>query len=426
MLRGFAARGFKSLHDVRIELPRFSVFFGPNAVGKSNLLDALQVLSRLASERTIGDALHAPVRSYPAEVFTFPPGGLQGLLQRPSAEFELEARIETGPAPSSRSNGRASRPSRRHFRYAVTIRIEPATGALSVQDEYLCEFPQNWRQPRGRPRIERDGDHLVVRRRGQGHLVHEPLGLNHTQLSNRRYSGELFTEYDLARAELSSWRSYYLDPRDAMRWPMPPMEVDDIGVSGEMLAPFLYGLQQRHREAFLQFQRVVRSVVPAIGGVNVDLDARRGTLDIQIEQAGTLYSSRVISEGTLRVLALCAIAVGPTPAPLIAYEEPENGVHPARLELVAGLLAGLAARRRSQVLITTHSPLFASTALRLARQGDLEVGLFNVSIEAGASRIERFDVAGPLFDDRELKEALATRDEVQLFEAMLRRGWLDG
>jgi predicted ATPase len=266
----------------------------------------------------------------------------------------------------------------------------------------------------------------VVRRRGQGRPAHEQLGLNHTQLSNRRYSGKVFAEYDLARAELSSWRCYYLDPRDAMRWPMPPMEVDDIGVSGEMLAPFLYGLKQRHREAFLQFQRVVRSVIPSIGEVDVDLDARRGTLDVQIRQAGTLYSSRAISEGTLRVLALCAIAVNPTPAPLIAYEEPENGVHPARLELVAGILASLAARRRSQVLITTHSPSFASTALRLARQGDLDVGLFNVSVEAGASRIGRFDVAGPLFDDQEIKEALTTRDEAQLFEAMLRRGWLDG
>jgi AAA15 family ATPase/GTPase len=63
MLRSFAAKGFKSLHDVHIELPWFSVFFGPNAVGKSNLLDALQVLSRLASQQTISDALHGPVRA---------------------------------------------------------------------------------------------------------------------------------------------------------------------------------------------------------------------------------------------------------------------------------------------------------------------------------------------------------------------------
>jgi AAA15 family ATPase/GTPase len=45
MLERLTVRNFKSLVDVTVELPRFAVLFGPNAVGKSNLLDAGQALS---------------------------------------------------------------------------------------------------------------------------------------------------------------------------------------------------------------------------------------------------------------------------------------------------------------------------------------------------------------------------------------------
>ena len=57
MLRRLAVKGFKSLADVEVDFPRLTVFFGPNAAGKSNLLDAIQALSRIGTCRTIADAL---------------------------------------------------------------------------------------------------------------------------------------------------------------------------------------------------------------------------------------------------------------------------------------------------------------------------------------------------------------------------------
>ena len=57
MLKKLTVRNFKSLNDVTVELPRLSVLFGPNAVGKSNLLDAIQALSRIGNAPTLSDAL---------------------------------------------------------------------------------------------------------------------------------------------------------------------------------------------------------------------------------------------------------------------------------------------------------------------------------------------------------------------------------
>jgi AAA15 family ATPase/GTPase len=57
MLKRLVVRGFKSLRDVLIEPPRLAVLFGPNAAGKSNLLDAMQALSRIGTQRTLADAM---------------------------------------------------------------------------------------------------------------------------------------------------------------------------------------------------------------------------------------------------------------------------------------------------------------------------------------------------------------------------------
>lgn len=65
MLRRLRVQGFKSLRDVEISFPRFTVLFGPNAAGKSNLLDAIQALARVGTSRTLSDALSEPIRGYP-------------------------------------------------------------------------------------------------------------------------------------------------------------------------------------------------------------------------------------------------------------------------------------------------------------------------------------------------------------------------
>lgn len=137
------------------------------------------------------------------------------------------------------------------------------------------------------------------------------------------------------------------------------------------------------------------------------------------------YSSRIVSEGTLRILALCAIAVNPWGGSLVAFEEPENGVHPRRLELIAQLLLSLANEQRRQVVVTTHSPLFCDAVLKNARGRMEAVGLFNVRRVDESTVVEPFDVTGPLFKDQEIAAALTSGTEDGLFESLLLRGLLD-
>ncbi|HYM65842.1 MAG TPA: AAA family ATPase, partial [Patescibacteria group bacterium] len=179
MLKQISVKGFKSLVDVRLDLPRLVVLAGPNAAGKSNVLDAIQMLSRAGTQRTLGDALNDPIRGFPAEAFTLPSGGLPELLETRTARFSIGADLEI-PGGSGAID---------RVRYRMGVDIDPDAGVLSLADEYLARTANDWEQ-KGNARIETvDGEIHVRRTGGGGAPRHEPLGVNHTYLSDTRLSG---------------------------------------------------------------------------------------------------------------------------------------------------------------------------------------------------------------------------------------------
>ncbi len=419
MLTTLSLSGFKSVAALRdLELAPLTVFFGPNAAGKSNILDALVVLSRFATAQTVAQALGPPVRGNPLELFTLPRTGLAGLLAQDQATFRIEATV--------RANGGSHA---YQYHYACEVGIRPKSGALSVCDEFLAPLSATGKR-RGKPVIERVGDIIRIRRKSKpAHPWEEPVGLNHTLLSNRRYSGKEYAAIDKTRQVLASCRTYYFDPRVAMRTPQPPKAVDDIGTLGQDLAPFLYRLRAEAPRYFEAVERTVRHLIPAVSDVRVDLDDRRGIVDLEVVQDGIAFSSRVLSEGTLRIVALAALALNPWAGSLIAFEEPENGVHPRRLELITDLLYNLSTGAWApprQVIVTTHSPLFCSSIVRRARQNPNGVAMYRVLRRGGYTAVQRFPTDVPLLADVEIREALRDPDEHEVFQALWLRGFLDG
>jgi len=101
---------------------------------------------------------------------------------------------------------------------------------------------------------------------------------------------------------------------------------------------------------------------------------------------------------------------------VIGYEEPENGVHPRRLKLIADLFKNAAESRETQVLVNTHSPIlpsyFEDEALVVCRK------------EGRSSIFVPFSSLGGLFREREIAHAL---DEQPLaFTERMVRGDFDG
>lgn len=100
-----------------------------------------------------------------------------------------------------------------------------------------------------------------------------------------------------------------------------------------------------------QFYPRVENIITRIQG---------GTVQVFFQEEGltqTVPATR-LSDGTLRYLCLLVILCHPTPPPLICIEEPELGMHPDIIPIIAELL--IEASQRTQLIVTTHSSMLVS------------------------------------------------------------------
>ena len=405
MLKRIRIKGYKSLGDVEATLEPLTVLFGPNASGKSNFLDALQLLSRMATSRTLKEAFDPPYRGKPLESFSFGGAGLKGLVEQDHLCFSIEAdlvlsdavvksvereirdmRQPSGDRSSEAANGRA-KVRERHLRYRIVVEMLPKSGVLRVADEYLAALTRKGEPSRSRkPFLERHDDKLRLRLERQAHPRYFDCLLDHSILSMPHYTPH-YPHVAAAQRELASWLFFYFEPRERMRAAGPVKETRHMGLMGEDLAAFLNTLKTADPRQFRGIQRALGMLVPNIDGIDVDV-TDLGEVELRLQEGGVSVPARVLSEGTLRLLGLLALAgVGKPPA-LVGLEEPENGVHPRRIESIAKMFHTREHLGQSQHIVTTHSPLLVEL---LPAES-----LFAVRRKQGRTRIDPLKTWGPL------------------------------
>lgn len=383
MLRRLRVRGYKSLADCSIEFRPVTVLLGPNGAGKSNLLDLIGLMSRMVSRETLRESFEGH-RGRPLEAFHaqagFSKASYERLLEQDRLTFTVECDLELQPRIVEEVNavlaereqaGHAkvayTRVSETLLRYTLKVSLRPRSGELVVADECLQALRQDLepKAPASRmPFIELSRDNptgrprFVARIERQGHPRYFEPDRPRTLLSE--LADPVYHPHVVAAArEIASWRVYYVEPTH-MRREVPVQAADDPGRAGELLAAFYYSLQQKHPTTLRSIVRNLRELVPGLEDLRVDV--REGLLEIvTIHGGGAEFPARLLSEGTLRLLCLLGISVAPMSPSLVVYEEPENGVNPARLDLIAQILQSAVERgARTQFIMTTHSPLLCS------------------------------------------------------------------
>ncbi len=369
----FEALNFRSLRFLRQQLSQFHVLVGPNASGKSTFLDALAFMGDL-----IRVGLPAAIEERTAtlrELFTNHAGD--------RFELAVEALIPPEVRPAEPEDGG------QHFRYELAIGIDPATGENSILHEIGM-----LRKPQPRPSARTSGlfpestphpETLCLPPGGAG--VRTVFSKRPAQRDNFFSESEADSDRNglLPAFALGPRKSTLANlPEDETRFPAatwfkrflaegvhrlmlnslairrlsPPGQPRHFRPDGSNIPWVLHDLEKSAPENVRQWVAHLQSALPDLRNVTTleRIDDRSRYL--VIEYAGGLkVPAWMVSDGTLRLLALTLPAYLPRFSGVYLVEEPENGIHPRAVET---MYQSLASTYGAQILMATHSPVVLS------------------------------------------------------------------
>ena len=407
MLTRLRVTGFKNLVEVDVRFGPFTCIAGSNGVGKSNLLDAIAFLSALA-EHPLSEAAmtvrngnqrrgeltgifhrygheQTKVMSFEAEMI-IPKNGQDDLGQEAQAtttfvKYILELRfVEREPLKNMPARIEISREELSYIkagevRRALGFRassgwIKSAVSGVRYTSFYISTTGVDEHRLIS---IHQDG--------GGGGRVRKLLAKNLPRTALSSANAVENRTATLVKNEMLSWKRVQLEP-SAMRAPDSLTAPTVMGSDGSHLPSMLCELarqpvyqtksksgqidEAQPSRVFSMAANRLAELIDDVRQVKVDRDERMDSLTLQVAgRDGTFHPAQALSDGTLRFLALAVLELDPRFQGVIFMEEPENGIHPARIPAILRLLQDIAVdvgeplgsgNPLRQVIINTHSP----------------------------------------------------------------------
>lgn len=405
MLTRLRVQGFKNLADVEVYFGPFTCIAGANAVGKSNLFDAIRFLSLLADRK-----LDEAARSIRAEgarngdvrcLFTQDGSGSVGEM-----DFDLDLIVPPEAVDDLGQSGEASI-TFLNYRLRIGYRSNAEERRLLGELELLSEelryvkigdakkrlpftHSADWlasvvkgRKTSNLISTERDGDrcHVTLHQDGTSRTGANKRGVGYKRVA-RQLPRTLLSAGDAdsptvlcARVEMRSWELLQLEP-SAMRESDSINQAPGVDASGAHMAATLFELSRTPQslggpaDPEGVFQTVGNRLFDLLGEVRhvgVEVDEKRELLSLYVKDKwGSHTQARSLSDGTLSFIALVIKQMETQGRRLLCMEEPENGIHPKRVPAIIELLRDIAvdtslavseSNPLRQVIINTHSPL---------------------------------------------------------------------
>ncbi|MBX3275359.1 MAG: AAA family ATPase [Sandaracinaceae bacterium] len=397
MLVALSIKNFKSIEEARVRFGALTCVIGHNGVGKSNLFDAIHFLSLLSDRdiyraavevRRTSDGSHSP---------------LDLIFGRdPSRKITLSADMIV-PREVTDDFGVPTHPSTTLLTYELTLAYDPASDRLLVAREFLAhaklgdyrsftafrskkEFQATVAvgSRRGGPLISTDGDRIMLHGDGGSRGRPAPVGTSPLTVVGGTNTADYPTVL-AAKREMSSWRLLHLEP-SAMRTPDARAARPHVTAAGGHLAATLRALTSTSPDIGVELVNRLRELNSDVVALDAYADDARDQLALRARVRGvdSWLFGRSLSDGTLRYIALALMLVDVEDRGVLCIEEPENGMHPSRVQNLLRLLYEYAVDLEEpvgsdnplrQVVLNTHSPevarqvsfddiLFAEHALR--------------------------------------------------------------
>jgi len=390
-IEGIRIKNFRSLKDVTLgklwnkqnikPLSPLTVVIGKNGAGKSTLFDAFGFL---------GDCLRFGVEE---ALDSKGRGGFEKVRtknQEGSIEFEVYYREDTKETPIT---------------YELVIDIDENSRPY-VLKERLRQRRKG--QSTGRPfsfLILSEGRGVVWSGHKEGERLDDNLidsyilksfenltGRSDKEESSEKELVELEDKRKLGIATLGSlkqhprissfrrfiegWYLSYFTPDAARGLPLAGPQ-KHLNIHGDNLGNVVQFMEREHKEKFQNILDRISSKIPGIGKIRTE-STNDGRLLLCFNDKGYKdpFYAQQMSDGTLKVFAYLLLLEDPSPPQFICIEEPENGLYPKLLEVLAKEFREHTTGHKidSQIFITTHQPYFVDALMPeevwVLRKGD--------------------------------------------------------
>jgi len=345
-------KSFKHLDQLRIARD-LNILIGPNGAGKTNFIRFFELLGHMMdTNKGLQNYLSARGR---ADAFLF-----QGM----KVTRELTAHLKFG-----------------HNEYNFTLR-----GA----DNRSMFFAHESAPFHG-------GLGLTKNDQGQGHLESHLLEEDENDSKSIQW----------VRETLRGWRVYHFHDTSSSAGVMGLSNIVDnemLHNDAANLAAFMMRLETEYPKHFAQIKETVRQVAPSFGTfVLKEVSGGQTQLLWKDRYSDLIYYPHQLSDGTLRYICLCALLLQPNPPSTIIIDEPELGLHPQAIKLLASLIHEAA--EHAQLIVSTQSSMlldeFEPEHVIVADYEDGQTTLTRLDAERLKSWLEEYTL-GQLWEKNEL------------------------
>ncbi len=304
-LKRIVLKGYKSIRDLNLEMRSLNVLIGANGVGKSNFISVFELLNEMMVGR-----FQSAVRTA---------GGAETFLhfgEKVTPEISLE--LDFHP------NG-----------YKCTW--HPAADDTLYFDREATSYHNVGRFPKPLETFL-----------GKGH--------QESLLAN---DGEKSSIESYVINALKSWRVYHFHDTSSSAGVKKRGAINDnlyFRPDASNLAAFLFKLQQASPKNYTLIRNTVRQVAPFFDDFLLRPDqANENNIRLEWREKGSDYPflSHHLSDGTLRFICLATLLLQPDPPSTILIDEPELGLHPSAITMLAALFRSVS--EKTQVIVSTQS-----------------------------------------------------------------------
>lgn len=391
--------GFKTFRNFEIEFSPFTVIAGANASGKSNLFDAIRLISRLA-ETDLKIAFNEQ-RGSSNELFTLYGSDEMAELMKFAVELLVNKKVKDNWGGEKELKYTRLR-YELHIKRLINDRgieyvsiIHEKLIKLDIAKDYWIknnipnENTAYWKPKvhtgkRSIPYIDTEiNDILKIKlcSDGKNTIAKETPASSISQSILSSINSVDYAHVFAAKEEMKSWKFLELNSESLREPTKQDLSMKDtITQKGENLASALFRIKNNDPYALKDISRRLNNLLPNLIEVNVYDDKANRQYIIKIKNDdGREFSSRVLSEGTLRILTLCIFEYDNEHKGLICFEEPENGIHPFRMNPIVSLLKDLSVNFSDensyprQIIVNTHSPVFVGEVFKLEDQKNIQI-----------------------------------------------------